>query len=255
LRLDLWLVQNKLAVSRTQAQELIKKGFVFLKKKDHSIELKKSNYDVNEVESSLIFIKDNNLQKFVSRGGLKLEAALAHVKLNVTNQIVLDVGQSTGGFTDCLLQKGAQKVVGFDVGQDQLHESLRQNEKVIFFESQHVNEIQQNQKFMQIKPSLGFDLIVADVSFISLTKVMLHLQPLLKKAGRFLFLVKPQFEAGPDALDKNGIVKDEKYYAVVQNNVCEEAEKVFGHVEDYFKSDLQGKDGNQEFFIYGENEN
>ncbi len=214
----------------------------------------KPNFDVIDDFTDSIFIEKNELQKFVSRGGLKLEAALTHLNLSVKNKFVFDVGQSTGGFTDCLLQHHAQFVVGVDVGHDQLHPHLFQHAKMIAIEGLHVNQLMQNELFMQAVPANGFDLIVADLSFISITKVMAHLKPFLKINGDFLFLVKPQFEAGSNALDKNGIVKDEKTYDLVQTTVTEEAKKVFGHVAQYFKCSLQGKDGNQEFFIYGQNQ-
>lgn len=254
MRLDLLLVQKKMVSSRTQAQELIKSGHVFLVQGTQRKALLKPNHDIDESQFELIQVEQNLLQKYVSRGGLKLESALKHLGLSLNAFNVLDVGQSTGGFTDCLLQNGANQVVGIDVGRDQLSESLRKHPQVQFFESLHVNELQQNAVFLTSVPPKGFDLIVADVSFISLTKVIGFLKPFLKVQGYYLFLVKPQFEAGPNALDKNGIVKDEKYYSIVQNNISKEALKVFGNVTDYFKSDLQGKDGNQEFFIYGKNQ-
>lgn len=221
-------------------------------KNGQEVFLTKSNFDISEICANSLFIKQNDLHKFVSRGGLKLEAALKHLKLDVENMQVLDVGQSTGGFTDCLLQNKVKSVVGIDVGQEQLHKKLRNHLKVTFFESLHVNLLAVSQNFLQSVPVAGFDLIVADVSFISLTKVMSHLNPYLRNKGLFLFLVKPQFELDSNALDKNGIVKDEKNYSIVQNQVQAEAIQVFGQVKDYFKSELQGKDGNQEFFIYGQ---
>lgn len=254
MRLDLLLVQKKLANSRTQAQDLIKNGHVFILLNGQKKVLLKPNYELQEEQFGLVNVDENSLQKFVSRGGLKLESALKHLNLKIQDFMVLDVGQSTGGFTDCLLQSGAKMVVGIDVGRDQLHPSLKKHPQVRYFESLHVNELHLNPDFLKAVPQKSCDLIVADVSFISLSKVMSFLKPFLKPEGWYLFLVKPQFEAGPNALDKNGIVKDEKVYAIVQNSVSEEAKKVFGNVTDYFKSGLAGKDGNQEFFIYGKNE-
>ena len=254
MRLDLLLVEKKLASSRTLAQELIKNGFVYRLEAEQKNYLLKSNIDVPDDWTRFIFVENNAFQKFVSRGGLKLEAALKHLNIKLEKKIVLDVGQSTGGFTDCLLQNGAQFVVGVDVGRDQLHADLKKNQNMVSIESLHVNALSQNEMFLKHVPKDGFDLIVTDVSFISLTKVMSYLKPFLKPKGHFLFLVKPQFEAGSNALDKNGIVKDEKTYDLVQTIVSEEAGKIFGRVIDFFKSELQGKDGNQEFFIYGQNE-
>lgn len=254
MRLDLLLVQKKLANSRTQAQELIKNGHVSILQNSQKKTLLKPNHEILDDQFDLIRVDKNVLQKYVSRGGIKLESALKYLNLNIQNLTALDVGQSTGGFTDCLLQHGAKSVVGIDVGKDQLHASLKNHPQVHFFESLHVNELCSRSEFLKCVPAKGFDLIVADVSFISLAKVMSLLKPYLKSQGCYLLLVKPQFEAGPNALDKNGIVKDEKVYGIVQNNVTEEAKKVFGHVLDYFQSGLAGKDGNQEFFIYGKNE-
>jgi 23S rRNA (cytidine1920-2'-O)/16S rRNA (cytidine1409-2'-O)-methyltransferase len=254
MRLDVLLVQKKLANSRTQAQDLIKSGHVFILQNAQKKTLLKPNHEISEDQFDLVSVDDNVLQKFVSRGGLKLESALKHLSLDIHNLVALDVGQSTGGFTDCLLQQGAKLVVGIDVGRDQLHSSLKNHPHVQFFESLHVNELSKRPEFLSSIPKGGFDLIVADVSFISLAKVMIFLKPYLKSQGFYLLLVKPQFEAGPNALDKNGIVKDEKVYGIVQNNVTSEAKKVFGNVLDYFQSGLAGKDGNQEFFIYGKNE-
>lgn len=254
MRLDLLLVQKKLANSRTQAQDLIKNGHVFILQNLQKKILLKPNHEIQKDQFDLIHVEENVLQKYVSRGGLKLESALKHLHLDIRNFVVLDVGQSTGGFTDCLLQNGVQSVVGVDVGRDQLHALLKNHPQVQFFESLHVNELHFHPEFLKSVPQKSCDLIVMDVSFISLTKVMHFLKPYLKWGGHFLFLVKPQFESGPNALDKNGIVKDEKVYSIVQNNVTEEAKKVFGCVIDYFQSGLAGKDGNQEFFIYGKNE-
>lgn len=254
MRLDLLLVHKKLASSRTQAQDLIRNGHVFLQQETQKKFLLKPNHEIHEIDYENIQVDENILQKYISRGGLKLESALAHLSLDVKNLKVLDVGQSTGGFTDCLLQSGVESVVGIDVGRDQLHASLKPNQRVKYFEGLHVNEMHLSPSFLKSVPEGGFDLIVADVSFISLSKVMPYLKPYLKNKGHYLFLVKPQFEAGPNALDKNGIVKDEKIYVIVQNTITEEAKKNFGEVLNYFKSGLTGKDGNQEFFIYGKNQ-
>ncbi|MBC7420880.1 MAG: TlyA family RNA methyltransferase [Bdellovibrio sp.] len=253
MRLDLFLVKSKKAISRTQAQDFIENKYVSFKKFDKIVTLTKSSYEVTEEMEAFIQVDQNPLQKFVSRAGLKLEAAIVKAKINIENQIILDVGQSTGGFTECLLSLGAQKVVGVDVGHDQLHQSLKNDSRVIFIEGLNAKELAQSKDFLSHIPRGGFPVIVMDVSFISITKVMNFLKTYLAKDGDFLFLVKPQFEAGAKALDRNGIIKDEKVYALIQNEVTEKAVQVFGEVKDYFKSDLPGKDGNQEFFIYGKN--
>ncbi len=245
MRLDLWLVQNKLALSRTQAQELIKNGFILINKKV----VLKSSFEVSD--QSVVSVEDNKFQKYVSRAGLKLESALDFLNLDVEGKIVLDVGQSTGGFSDCLRQRKAQLIVGVDVGTSQLHPSLKNVDHIISIENLNVKNLADDLRFRKTVPANGFDLLVMDISFISITKVMKHMRSYLKMGSDYLFLVKPQFELSPNALDKNGIVKDEKFYSVVQNNVMSEAQNVFGSVTQYFKSALDGKDGNQEFFIYG----
>lgn len=253
MRLDLYLVKTNKAISRTQAQDLIHNKFVFLKKNTEVIFLTKPSYEVLPENEAYIFVQDNPLQKYVSRAGLKLEAALNHARLNVVGKIALDVGQSTGGFTDCLLAMGALKVVGIDVGHDQLHHTLKENSRVVFIEGINVKDLAHSVQFNTHVPAEGFTLVVMDVSFISITKVLESIKPFVAKGGEFLFLVKPQFEAGAKALDKNGIIKDKSIYALVEKEVKEKVFSVFGEVKDYFRSELLGKDGNQEFFIYGKN--
>lgn len=251
MRLDLFLVSKKLAVSRTQAQDLIKAGFVVCNDDGLDKVLKKSNFIVSEKLADKIKVNSNDIQKYVSRGGSKLEMATQKLKINCAGKNILDVGQSTGGFTDFLLQNSAAKVVGIDVGHDQLHQKIKEHPHVTFFEGLNVKDLEKNNNFLQAVPAGGFDLVVMDVSFISITKVMLFLKNHLKKDGEFLFLVKPQFELTAQDLDRNGIVKNPKAYKIVQKSVEDEANLQFGNVLSYIACDLSGKDGNQEFFIYG----
>ncbi len=251
MRLDVFLVEKELAASRTQAQELIDAGYVRLKKQSISTILDKASYQVKSEEYNSITVEKNELHKYVSRGGLKLEAALQAIKLEVTGKVVLDVGQSTGGFTDCLLQSGAQQVIGIDVGHHQLHEKIKADSKVKYLEGLHVKDLYQHQTFLSYRPPQGFDLVVIDVSFISLTKVMNDIKSHLKPSGDYLFLVKPQYELDAKSLDNNGIVKNPKSYSKVQTQIEQEAIRCFGSMISYFKSEKLGKDGNQEFFIYG----
>ncbi len=255
MRLDLFLVKKKLAVSRTQAQDLIKAGHVTLHIDQKVIVLQKTSFDVSPKQESGISVKENNLQKYVSRGGNKIEAAVSKLEIVIKGYTVLDVGQSTGGFTDFLLQNNAEKIVGFDVGHSQLHEKLRNVSQVVFFEGLHVKNLLEDVHFLKHVPEVGFDLIVMDLSFISITKVMVYLKPFLKKNGEYLFLVKPQFELTAQALDGNGIVKESKFFDQVRANVEQEARNHFGRVISYIPSELSGKDGNQEFFIYGRKTN
>lgn len=253
MRLDLFLVENKLANSRTQAQDFIENGYVYLNQGEKKIKLQKPSFNVDDSNKAFIAVESNQLQKYVSRAGLKLESALKNLNLNVDGKCILDIGQSTGGFTDCLLQHKAAHIVGVDVGHAQLHQSLIGNTKVSVVENLNVKELTSHQPFMALVPSNKFDMVVVDVSFISLTKVVAHLVPVLKKNGEYLFLVKPQFECGPEFLDKNGIVKDVNIYKKIEDEIKKTMLLYFNNVEAYIKSDIIGKDGNQEFFVYGKN--
>jgi len=259
MRLDLFLVSYKKIESRSKAQELISQGYVYLTKPNQEkIILKKANFIVNEDMYSYITIQDNDFNRYVSRGALKLLGALDKLQLNVANKIVFDIGQSTGGFTDVLLQKGAQLVVGVDVGQDQLHAKIKSDARVKYFEKINVKDLSSNTDFttyvLQKNQSKVeyFDLLVCDVSFISLTKIISQVAGFLKNGGSFLFLVKPQFECGPEFLDKNGLVKNEKIYSDIEKQIKAECEKIFNCSTQFFESSITGKDGNKEFFIYGQ---
>lgn len=249
MRLDQFLVDNNLVESRTLAQELIEQGYVYLKS-DGKL-LTKSSYKVEESQKMDVAIKDNPLQRYVSRGGLKLELAAERTNLKVKDLFILDIGQSTGGFTDFLLQKEAKLVVGVDVGQNQLVDKIKNHSKVIFFEKTNIKDLAQHSSFLKSIPESGFDLVVMDVSFISLLKGAPLVKPYLKKHGEFLFLVKPQFELGAKNLDKNGIVRHSELYEQLKIKITRQIEEDYGIILDYFQSGLLGKDGNKEFFIYG----
>ena len=252
MRLDLFLVEKKGVNSRTKAQELIKAGQVVLIQAASEQVLLKSSFMVTDSLFEKIQIKPNSLQNYVSRGGHKLKFAIEKTGVVTDGMNVLDVGQSTGGFTDYLRQNKAKKIVGIDVGHGQLDQSLKSVSNMRSFEGMHVKDLINNVEFMQQVPRGGFDLIVMDISFISITKVIFYLKDLIKIKGEYLFLVKPQFELTAKDLDKNGIVKDVKKYLQVQACVEEQARQHFGSVLKYFPSTLLGKDGNQEFFIYGQ---
>lgn len=249
MRLDLYLVENKLANSRTQAQDFISQGYVVIESAGQKKIIDKSNYIVRTGDQ--IIVEANELQKYVSRGGLKLERALTKQNINVKDKVALDVGQSTGGFTDCLLKMGARQVVGVDVGHSQLHASLKTDSRIISFENLNVKDLSMNAGFVKEVPINKFDLVVADLSFISLTKVIPSISNFLSDGSEYLFLVKPQFECGPENLDKNGLVKNAKVYKTVEADVKKSVMQYFKNVEAYFPCEVIGKDGNQEFFIYG----
>ncbi|MGZ5278927.1 MAG: TlyA family RNA methyltransferase [Pseudobdellovibrionaceae bacterium] len=245
-RLDLQLVELGLAPSRTRAQDLIKTGSVLVDGKPA-----KASSQIVE-ENSKIEIQDSELNKYVSRGGLKLEGALDKIQLSVHGLAILDVGISTGGFTDCLLKRGAQQVVGVDVGHDQLHPSLRQEPRLILIEGVNARELDQNEQVLQNKPASGWPLIVVDVSFISLSLILPALKVTLQKGGHLLALVKPQFEVGPEGLGKGGVVKNPILYAQVEEKIRQKCLELDLTVRDYLESPIEGKDGNREFFVFAQ---
>jgi len=245
-RLDLQLVELGLAPSRTRAQDLIKTGSVWVDGKP----AKAASQNIEE--NSKIEVQQSELTRYVSRGGLKLEGALDKVGLSVHGLSVLDVGISTGGFTDCLLQRGAQQVVGVDVGHDQLHPTLRQEQRLILIEGVNARELDRSPQVLQAKPASGWPLIVVDVSFISLSLILPALKETLQKGGYLLALVKPQFEVGPEGLGKGGVVKNPSLYAQVEEKIRQKCLELDLTVRDYLESSIEGKDGNREFFVFAQ---
>ena len=248
MRADILLVERGLAPSRTAAQRLIAGGHVFTRvgRKGTRVALTKPGVTLDD--DIAIEVEASELNRFVSRGGLKLDGALDRVGLDVTGMRCLDVGQSTGGFTDCLLQRGASQVVGVDVGHDQLHPSLRSEPRVTYFEGVNARELTSATTGI----AGGFKLIVADVSFISLTKVLPQWPALLALGGHVLSLVKPQFEVGAENIGRGGIVRDASLYAMVETSIREACAVAGLMVLDYFESPITGSDGNHEFFLYAQ---
>ncbi|HEY1080262.1 MAG TPA: TlyA family RNA methyltransferase [Bdellovibrio sp.] len=249
-RLDVWLAENGFAQSRTHAQELIEAGQVFLQEGTQKKLLKKSSLAVEAAWLGKIVVEDGTANRFVSRGGLKLEGALQHVQLSVKNLQVLDVGISTGGFTDCLLQKGASFVLGVDVGHGQVHAELLKNPRLKVIERVNARSLMTETDVLALVPAQKFDLIVMDVSFISISLILPQLKFFLNDSGFLLSLVKPQFEVGIDGLAKGGIVKDVSLYDEVESRVKQACQQNGFTVLDYFSSPIQGKDGNNEFFVF-----
>lgn len=250
MRADVLLVERGLAPSRTAAQRLIAAGHVFTRvgRKGTRVALTKPGLTLND--DVAIEVEFNELDRFVSRGGLKLDGAIVRAGLDVTGLHCLDVGQSTGGFTDCLLQRGAAHVVGVDVGHDQLHASLRGDPRVTCIEGINAREL--TLSHLPVGVATRFDLIVADVSFISLTKVLPQWPALLAPGGRVLSLVKPQFEVGAENVGRGGIVRDASLYATVEATIGNACASAGLTVLDYFESPITGSDGNHEFFVYAE---
>ena len=246
MRADQLLVDRGLAASRSQAQRLIASGVEWrLGTKPWQRVTK--NGDVLPVPCELRVL-DNAEARYVSRGGLKLEGALHSSGLSPQGARCLDVGQSTGGFTDCLLQHGAVQVVGLDVGHGQLHPRLRDDSRVVCVEHINARELQADDARVP-DAALGFDWVVGDLSFISLTLVLPALLPLLKKGGTLLMLVKPQFELQPSDIGKGGLVKDEASYVQVEARLREACAVLNLNVLGYWPSAIAGGDGNQEFWI------
>ena len=236
-RIDKLLVERGLAESRTKAQAIVMAGAVLANEQRIS---KPSDLIPTDAE---IRVKgaDDPASRYVGRGGLKLEAALRDFEVDVQDRVCLDVGSSTGGFTDCLLQHGARRVIAIDVGHNQIDWRLRTNPRV---------EVREGVNARYLRPEefdTQFDLIVMDVSFISATKVLPALVPLLKHDGRLITLIKPQFEVGRGEVGKGGIVLEPEKRTRVVEEVNRAAQELGLLARKVIESPLQGADGNVEF--------
>jgi len=243
-RADQLLVERGLANSRSQAQRLIAAG-VDWRVGQQAWQRIDKNGAVLPQDAELL-LKDDAETRYVSRGGLKLEGALRATGLQVKGWTCLDVGQSTGGFTDCLLQQGAAQVTGVDVGHGQLHTRLHADPRVVCIEHCNAREL----SLAQCGQAHGFALIVADLSFISLTLVMPALTTLLSEQGQMLLLVKPQFELQATDIGKGGLVQDPAKYVQVEERLRSSAQDVGLQVAHWLPSVITGGDGNHEFFIH-----
>ena len=250
MRIDQLLVERGLAASRSQAQRLIAAGVRWRPLGGDWRTVAKNRDEVPE--GAELQLQDDAEARYVSRGGLKLEGALRATGLQAQGLRCLDVGQSTGGFTDCLLQHGAAQVVGVDVGQGQLTASLRADPRVVCIEQCNARELTAEQLLQRggVAAQAPFDLIVGDLSFISQTLVWPALVPLLKPHGQMLMLVKPQFELQPEHIGKGGLVKDAQRYVDVQQRIRATAQALGLQCRDYFESAITGGDGNREFFVW-----
>ena len=248
MRADQLLVERGLAASRSQAVRLIAGGMRWRDAgtSDAWRSVVKNRDEVPE--SAELELDDAAEARYVSRGGLKLEGALAASGIDPAGKLCLDVGQSTGGFTDCLLQRGAAKVVGVDVGHGQLHARLREDDRVVAIEGVNARALSPDD--LEEEGESRFDLIVGDLSFISLTLVLPAVVEFLADEGRLLMLVKPQFELQPGQVGKGGIVRDEAMYAVVEKRLRDACEALGLRVLQWFDSPIAGGDGNREFFIH-----
>ena len=235
-RLDVLLVKRNLAESREKAKAVIMAGNVFV---DGQREDKAGTTFSPDVS---IEVKGHALP-YVSRGGLKLEKALAVFDVNVKDKVCTDVGSSTGGFTDCMLQNGARKVYAIDVGRGQLDWKLRQDSRVVCMEKTNIRYVTPE----DIGETVDFSSV--DVSFISLTKVLEPIRNYLKEDGEIVALIKPQFEAGREKVGKKGVVRDKAVHREVIEKIADYARNIgFGVMElDY--SPIRGQEGNIEYLI------
>jgi 23S rRNA (cytidine1920-2'-O)/16S rRNA (cytidine1409-2'-O)-methyltransferase len=256
-RLDKILVSRGLVKSREMAKALIMEGKVFVDGK----KITKAGTPVSE--ASKIALKGEDLP-YVSRGGLKLEAAINFFNIYLNNKIVMDVGSSTGGFTDCLLKLGAKKVYCIDVGYGQLAWSLRIDPRVIVMEKTNIRYLAdivksqprikygakvKSQEFEDLVKR-NIDMVLVDVSFISLTKVIPSVVGFLKEEGEILALVKPQFEVGKEEVGRGGIIREEEKRLKAIKYVQENSEKLGLKTVGIFQSPITGQKGNIEYFLY-----
>lgn len=236
-RLDVLLVKRGLAESREKAKAIIMSGNVFV---GNNREDKAGSTFDEKVE---ITVKGNTL-KYVSRGGLKLEKAIEQYGVSVDGKICMDVGSSTGGFTDCMLQNGAVKVYAVDVGTNQLAWKLRQDERVVSMEKTNIRYLTRD----QIADDIAFASI--DVSFISLTKVLEPVRDLLKADGEIVCLIKPQFEAGREKVGKKGVVREKSVHIEVIEAVMSYAKTIGFSVLNLDYSPIKGPEGNIEYLMH-----
>lgn len=249
MRVDRLLVEQGLTTSRTSAARLIDAGRVSWHDGSALRLVTKASQQL-PIDAELRITPDET-DRFVCRGGLKLAGALTHTGLDLTGCRVLDIGQSTGGFTDCALQAGAAHVLGIDVGHDQLAQRLRDDPRVTAFEGINARALD-GEALLTANDNQPFDVIVCDVSFISLTLVLPPALPLLRNGGWLLSLVKPQFEVGRDGIGKGGIVRDATLYNTVREKIQTLLTQENIQTLDWFDSPITGGDGNREFFVWGQ---
>ena len=237
-RLDILLVKQGYAASREKAKAVIMSGNVFVngQREDKAGSL-------FDAQTAVIRVKENPL-KYVSRGGLKLEKALKEFPIDLRDQVCMDIGASTGGFTDCMLQNGAKKVYSVDVGHGQLAWKLRNDERVVCMERTNFRYLCRE----EIEDDLDFASV--DVSFISLTKILIPARKLLKSGGEMVCLIKPQFEAGREKVGKKGVVRDATVHKEVVSKIADYAALLEYEILGLTFSPVKGPEGNIEYLIH-----
>jgi 23S rRNA (cytidine1920-2'-O)/16S rRNA (cytidine1409-2'-O)-methyltransferase len=237
MRLDQWLTRHGYAATRSRARWLIEAGQVWV---DGQQRCKPS---VSIADRCRVEVRGAGL-RYVSRGGLKLEQALRAFRLEVAGLVALDIGASTGGFTDCLLQHGARRIYALDVGTGQLAPMLREDPRVIAFEGRNLRTFQARELPEPV------DLITVDVSFLSLTLVLPLLPPFLRQRGGVMALVKPQFEVGADGMRRGGIVRDSACRTWAVSRVLSVAAAAGFRVMQRIEAPRSRNQGNQELFVH-----
>lgn len=238
MRIDVYLTKKGLASSRTEAKSMIESGVVYLSGK----QILKPSYDLAEDEREVTVIGYN--KKYVSRGGYKLECAIKNFNFQIEGRSAMDIGASSGGFTDCLLQNGAARVIAIDSGTAQLAERLRLDSRVTVMENYNARYL--TREDIPFVP----DLAVMDVSFISATYILPAIYETIEGGGDFICLIKPQFEVGRSNLGKGGIVKSEKARNDALNKVTSFAESCGFTTVKTTPSDIIGGDGNIEYLAH-----
>lgn len=237
-RLDVILVRQGFVPSREKARAVLMAGNVFVngQREDKA----GTTFDETKIH---IEVKGNSL-KYVSRGGLKLEKAMGEFPIDLAQAVCMDIGASTGGFTDCMLQNGASRVYAIDVGHGQLDWRLRSDERVVCMEKTNFRYV--------VPEDIGqkIDFASVDVSFISLTKILIPARNLLKEQGHMVCLIKPQFEAGRDKVGKKGVIRDPEVHEEVIRKVMDYADLVGFGIKGLTYSPIKGPEGNIEYLAY-----
>ena len=237
-RLDVLLVRQGFAQSREKAKAILMAGNVFVngQREDKA----GTTFDESKIH---IEVKGSTL-KYVSRGGLKLEKAMAQFPIALTDAVCMDIGASTGGFTDCMLQNGAKKVFSIDVGHGQLAWKLRNDERVVCMEKTNFRYVTPDDIGEQV------DFASVDVSFISLTKILIPARNLLREQGLMVCLIKPQFEAGKEKVGKKGVVRDSAVHGEVVHKIIDYADLIGFEVKGLTYSPIKGPEGNIEYLMF-----
>lgn len=238
-RLDVILVKRGLAESREKAKAVLMAGNVFVNGQRE--DKPGTTFDESKIEQ--IEVKGSSL-KYVSRGGLKLEKAMQQFPITLKEKVCMDIGASTGGFTDCMLQNGASRVFSIDVGHGQLAWKLRQDERVVCMEKTNFRYVTGE----EIGEEIDFGSV--DVSFISLTKILIPARNLLRQAGQMVCLIKPQFEAGRDKVGKKGVVREPQIHEEVIHKVLDYADLIGFCVRGLTFSPVKGPEGNIEYLVW-----